>query len=303
MMKTLGIDIGGSFIKFGIVENDNLVHSTEIPKKATSLYEFESIIAPIVDDLTKRFSPVSIGIGFPGTLDDSGNIISAPNITYWESENINDVFSRLSDLPIYYQNDAFLAGYAESKLNELSEYYFVTLGTGIGSVLVRDKAIITSANGSSGELGHIIINYLENGDDYRTGIFEKYFNANEFVLRAKADLKNFPNSILNSIESFTLREISDAVNIGDDLAIVNFIEMGKILGIGLSSAANLTGIPIFVIGGGISKANNLLFDTALSEMKKRVIPELKDKVCIIKSKLNNEAGILGAALFAKENTK
>lgn len=302
-MKNLGIDIGGSFIKFGIVENDKLIHSTEIPKKATSLSEFESIIKPILDDLTKRFSPVSIGIGFPGTIDESGKIISAPNITYLESENIYDVFSRFSELPIYYQNDAFLAGYAESKLNELSEYYFVTLGTGIGSVLVRDKAIITSANGSSGELGHIIINYQENGDDYRTGIFEKYFNSNEFVGRAKADLKNFPNSILNSIELFTLREISDAVNIGDDLAIVNFIEMGKILGIGLSSAANLTGIPIFVIGGGISKANNLLFDTALSEMKRRVIPELKDKVSIIISKLNNEAGILGAALFAKENTK
>lgn len=303
MMKTLGIDIGGSFVKFGIVEDDNLIHSAKIPKRATSISEFESIIKPILEDLTNRFSPVSIGIGFPGTIDESGIIISAPNMTYWESENIYDVFSRLTSFPIYYQNDAFLAGYAESKLNELSEYYFVTLGTGIGSVLVRDKAIITSANGSSGELGHIIINYQENGDDYRTGIFEKYFNANVFVMRAKADLKNFPNSMLNSLESFTLREISDAVNIGDDLAIVNFIEMGKILGIGLSSAANLTGIPIFVIGGGISKVNNLLFDTALSEMKKRVIPELKEKVSIIKSKLHNEAGILGAALFAKENIK
>ncbi len=302
-MKNLGIDIGGSFIKFGIVEDDNLIHNAEILNNATSILEFKSILKPILEDLSNRFSPESIGIGFPGTIDDSGSIISAPNMTYWESENIKEVFSQLSNVPTYFQNDAFLAGFAESKLNELSEYYFVTLGTGIGSVLIRDKTMVTSVNGSSGELGHIIINYKENGDDYRTGIFEKYFNANEFVVRAKADLKNFPNSMLNSLDSFSVREISDAVNIGDDLAIINFMEMGKILGIGLSSAANLTGIPIFVIGGGISQVNNLLFDTALNEMKKRVVPELKDKLIIIKSILHNEAGILGAALYAKENKK
>lgn len=302
-MKNLGIDIGGSFIKFGIIEDDNLIHNAEIPNNATNILEFQSILNPILEDLSNRFSPESIGIGFPGTIDNAGTVISAPNMTYWESESIVDIISQLSTLPIYYQNDAFLAGYAESKLNELSEYYFVTLGTGIGSVIIRDKTIVTSANGSSGELGHIIINYKESGDDYRTGIFEKYFNANEFVVRAKADLKNFPNSMLNSLDSFSVREISDAVNIGDDLAIINFMEMGKILGIGLSSAANLTGIPIFVIGGGISQVNKLLFDTALSEMKKRVIPELKDKIFIINSKLHNEAGILGAALYAKENRK
>jgi glucokinase len=302
-MKNLGIDIGGSFIKFGIVENDKLIHNVEVQNTANSIFEFQSIIRPIIKNLTNRFHPESIGVGFPGTITNSGIIVSAPNMTYWESENIVNAFSDMTELQTYFQNDAYLAGYAESKLNELSEYYFVTLGTGIGSVLIRDKAIVTTSNGSSGELGHIIINFNENGDDYRTGIFERYFNANEFVERAKADLKNFPNSMLNSLDSFSVREISDAVNIGDDLAIINFMEMGKILGIGFSSVANLTGIPIFVIGGGISQVNNLLFETAISEMKKRVIPELKENILIIKSKLQNEAGILGAALFAKEKIK
>lgn len=303
MMKNLGIDIGGSFIKFGIVEDNNLIHNTEIPNNANSLSEFKSIVKSTIEDLINRFTPVSIGIGFPGTTNSSGVVISAPNMTYWGGENISEVFRKLSDLPLYYQNDAYLAGYAEAKLNELSEYYFVTLGTGIGSVLIRDKVLVTSTNGCSGELGHIIINYQAKGDDYRTGIFENYFNTNEFVVKAKSDLKNFPNSMLRSLDSFSVREISDAVNIGDDLAIINFMEMGKLLGIGLSSAANLTGIPIFVIGGGISQVNNLLFETAINEMKKRVIPELKEKICITKSKLQNEAGILGAALFAKENMK
>ncbi len=302
-MKNLGIDIGGSFIKFGVIENEKIIHNLEIRNEAKSIAEFETLVKPVLEDLTHRFSPESSGIGFPGTINPSGIVISAPNIKYWESENILDVFNRLINLPVYYQNDAYLAGFAEAKLNKLSEYYFVTLGTGIGSVLIRDRAIVTSSNGSSGELGHTIINFHEKGDAYRTGIFESYFNANVFVERAKSDLKNFPNSMLNSLDSFSVREISDAANIGDDLAIINLMEMGKLLGIGLSSAANLTGIPIFVIGGGISHVNNLLFDTAKSEMKKRVIPELKDKICIIKSKLQNEAGILGAALYAKENTK
>lgn len=302
-MKNLGIDIGGSFIKIGIVENDKLIHNIEISNKNQNVEDFVTNLNPNLIELIRKFEPLSIGIGFPGSIDEDGNIISAPNMTYWENKNILDIFRGLTELPIYFQNDAYLAGYAESKLNELIEYYFVTLGTGIGSVLIRDGRIVTSKSGSSGELGHIIIDFKDQGNDYRSGIFENYFNANEFERRIKLDLKNFPNSILNSLDTFTTREISDAANIGDDLAIVNLMEMGKLLGIGLSSATNLTGIPIFVIGGGISKVNNLLFETAESEMKKRVIPELREKVKIIKSKLYNEAGILGAALFAKEKTK
>ncbi|MER3329800.1 MAG: ROK family protein, partial [Candidatus Kapaibacterium sp.] len=88
MMKNLGIDIGGSFIKFGLVEEDNLIHNTQIPNNVTSIVEFKSTIKPILEGLLNRFTPESIGIGFPGTIDDSGNIISAPNMKYWETENI-----------------------------------------------------------------------------------------------------------------------------------------------------------------------------------------------------------------------
>ena len=244
-MKNLGIDIGGSFIKIGIVENDKLIHNIEISNKNQNVEDFVTNLNPNLIELIRKFEPLSIGIGFPGSIDEDGNIISAPNMTYWVNKNILDIFRGLTELPIYFQNDAYLAGYAESKLNELSEYYFVTLGTGIGSVLIRDGRIVTSKSGSSGELGHIIIDFKDQGNDYRSGIFENYFNANEFERRIKLDLKNFPNSILNSLDTFTTREISDAANIGDDLAIVNLMEMGKLLGIGLSSATNLTGIPIF----------------------------------------------------------
>lgn len=299
-MKSLGIDIGGSFIKLGIQSEGKLIHYTEVANSATNLSEFKTLISKSIADLVNQFSPSAIGVGFPGTVDISGIAVSSPNMKYWEMENIQQWLNGLTPLPTFIQNDAFLAGFAESRTNRLDEYYFVTLGTGIGSVLIRDGELVRSKKGSSGELGHIIINYNEPGEDYRTGIFEKFFNANRFVEKANQDKKSFPNSMINSLDKFSVRELSDAVNIGDDLAIVNFMEMGKILGIGLSSAANLTGIPIFVIGGGISQVNNLLFETALSEMKKRVIPELKEHIKILKSNLYNEAGILGAALFAKE---
>lgn len=303
-MKILGIDIGGSFIKFGVIEEDNIIHNHEIVNTAQSKSEFLQIIAPILIDLKSKNHFQAIGIGFPGTVLQSGEVQSASNMQFWVSENILEIFSKQFNCPIFIQNDAYLAGFAEAKSNnELDEYYFVTLGTGIGSVLIRNKELVTSQNGSSGELGHIIINYNEDGNDYRTGIFEQYFNSKTFVDKAKSDLKNFPNSLLNSIDNFTVREISEAVNIGDDLAITNFMEMGKILGIGLSSVANLTGIPIFVIGGGISKVNNLLFDTAIKTMRERVIPELKELISIKKSNLYNQAGFYGAALYARENIK
>jgi len=302
-MKTLGIDIGGSFIKFGIQSDDKILHHVSIANTAKSIDQIENIISTQLSTLLEQFDIESIGVGFPGTFNSEGVITSAPNITYGESINIKDWFFNITKLPTFIQNDAYLAGFAESKINSLNEYYFVTLGTGVGSALVRDGQLIESKVGSSGELGHIIINIADEGSDYRTGIFEKYFSAEQFVVKASQDLKNFPNSILHSLDKFTVREISDAVNIGDDLAIINFMEMGKILGIGLSSVANLTGIPIFVIGGGISQVNNLLFETAVLEMRKRTIPELKNHIQILKSKLYNEAGILGAALYAKERIK
>lgn len=302
-MKTLGIDIGGSFIKFGVLD-DEIIDNQEIANTAKSISEFNNLIAPILQKFTSKYEIAAIGIGFPGAISINGLIISAPNMPYWTNQNLSDLFSNYANnTPIFFQNDAYFAGFAEAKLNELDEYYFVTLGTGIGSVLVRDRQIVTSKNNFSGELGHIIINFNEKGDNFRTGVFEQYFNSNKFIEKIKSDLKDFPNSILNTIDNFSVREISDAVNIGDDLAIVNFMEMGKILGIGLSSVANLTGIPIFVIGGGISQVNNLLFETAQQTMVERVIPELKDLVEIRKSNLYNLSGIYGAALYVKENKK
>lgn len=302
-MKTLGIDIGGSFIKFGVLD-DEIIDNQEIANTAKSISEFNNLIAPILQKFTSKYEIAAIGIGFPGAISINGLIISAPNMPYWTNQNLSDLFSNyVNNIPIFFQNDAYFAGFAEAKLNELDEYYFITLGTGIGSVLVRDRQIVTSKNNFSGELGHIIINFNEKGDNFRTGVFEQYFNSKKFIEKIKSDLKDFPNSILNTIDNFSIREISDAVNIGDDLAIVNFMEMGKILGIGLSSVANLTGIPIFVIGGGISQVNNLLFETAQQTMVERVIPELKDLVEIRKSNLYNLSGIYGAALYAKENKK
>lgn len=302
-MKTLGIDIGGSFIKFGVLD-DEIIDNQEIANTAKSISEFNNLIAPILQKFTSKYEIAAIGIGFPGAISINGLIKSAPNMPYWTNQNLSDLFSNYANnIPIFFQNDAYFAGFAEAKLNELDEYYFVTLGTGIGSVLVRDRQIVTSKNNFSGELGHIIINFNEKGDNFRTGVFEQYFNSKKFIEKIKSDLKDFPNSILNTIDNFSVREISDAVNIGDDLAIVNFMEMGKILGIGLSSVANLTGIPIFVIGGGISQVNNLLFETAQQTMVERVIPELKDLVEIRKSNLYNLSGIYGAALYVKENKK
>ncbi|MFN3195000.1 MAG: ROK family protein [Chlorobiota bacterium] len=298
-MKNLGIDIGGTSIKYGIVDDTNLISNYEITNQFESVQEFKTSIINLVEDISQKVEFNSIGIAFPGNINNDGTIQSSPNLSYLEGQNIFDVLSN-TNYNFRVENDAYLAALAESKTNDLNEYYFVTLGTGIGSTLIRNGELVKSNSGSSGELGHTVLNFKDANDDYRSGIFESYFNNSEFVSRAKSDLKNFPNSVLNSLDSFTPREISDSSKLGDDLSIITIMEMGKILGIGLSSAANLTGIPIFVIGGGISNMTSLLFDTALKTMNKRVIPELKDKVVIRISQNKNFAGIIGAALYTKE---
>ncbi len=300
MMMTLGIDIGGTSIKFGIVDGLEVLSHSEFKNNYDNTDNFISKIKEVISNAKDNDEIKTVGIAFPGFVDSSGIVKSAPNLKYLESQNINQLLS-IKDIDISIENDAFLASLAESKVNPLEEYYFVTLGTGIGSSLIKNNEVVKSKSGSTGELGHIVLNYKEAGDDYRSGIFESYFNNQRFVDKAKNDLKNFPNSVLNSIDVFSAREISDASVLGDDLAIITMMEMGKILGIGFSSVANLTGIPIFVIGGGISNLSSLLFDTALKTMRKRVIPELRDKIEIKISKNKNLAGIIGAALYTEEN--
>jgi glucokinase len=301
-MKTLGIDIGGSFIKFGVLDpNDEIIDSYELPNIAQSKSDFLQAIAPLISSLNSKYNFSAVGIGLPGSIEPNGIVSASPNLSYWVAENFIESLAPYFQCPIFVQNDAYLAGFAEAKNNKLEEYYFVTLGTGIGSVLIRENKIIMSNNGSSGELGHIIIDFKQIGSDFRVGVFEKYFNPQAFVERAKSEMQLFPNSVLATLDSFTVREISEAVAMGDDLAILTFIAMGEVLGIGLSSAANLTGVPNFVIGGGISQSNNLLFETAIKKMRERVIPELKDLVEVRISNLYNQAGTLGAALFAREN--
>lgn len=299
-MKTLGIDIGGTSIKFGIVDGLEVLSHSEFKSNYNNIDAFINKIKEVISNAKDSEGIKSVGIAFPGFVESDGVVKSAPNLKYLESRKLYQLFS-IKDIDISIENDAFLAALAESKVNPLEEYYFVTLGTGIGSSLIKDSEVVKTKSGSSGELGHIVLNYKESGDDYRSGIFENYFNNQQFVDKAKSDLINFPNSVLNSIDKFTAREISDASVLGDDLAIITMMEMGKVLGIGFSSVANLTGIPIFVIGGGISNLSSLLFDTALKTMRKRVIPELRDKVEIKISKNKNLAGIIGAALYTKEN--
>lgn len=299
-MRKLGIDIGGTSIKYGIVEELKVVSHHELVNNFNNTEDFTNKINSIIDSVLKTDEIKSIGIAFPGSIGKDGYIKSAPNLSYLEGHNLYESLYN-SDLNINVENDAYLAALAESKLNSLNEYYFVTLGTGIGSTVIRDGELIKSKYGSSGELGHMVLNFKDASDNYRTGIFENYFNNSQFVERANHDLKNFPNSVLNGLDTFTAREISDSSKLGDDLSIITIMEMGKILGIGFSSAANLTGIPIFVIGGGISNLTSLLFETALKTMKERVIPELRNNIEIQISKNKNLAGILGAALFTKEN--
>jgi len=299
-MKTLGIDIGGTSIKSGIVDGLEILSHSEYKNNYDNIDGFICKIKEVISNAKDSEEIKSVGIAFPGFIDSDGIVKSSPNLKYLESQKLYQLLS-IKDIDISIENDAFLAALAEFKVNPLKEYYFVTLGTGIGSSLIKNNEVVRSKSGCSGELGHIVLNYKAAGDDYRSGIFESYFNNQQFVEKAKSDLKNFPNSILNSIDEFTAREISDASVLGDDLAIITMMEMGKILGIGLSSVANLTGIPIFVIGGGISNLSSLLFDTALKTMKRRVIPELRDKIEIKISKNKNLAGIIGAALYTKEN--
>lgn len=305
----LGIDIGGTNLKVGIIDDrDNLIfkdsRKTNAKKGAISL--IDDIIYLIKSIVDYRKDIISIGFGVPGIVNENGTVILAPNLTGWIDIPFKSIIKSKFDLPIAIDNDANVAAYAEHQAGAgkgQNSMFYLTLGTGVGGAIINNGEIYKGANGGAGEIGHTIINYKEEfgtGEaNYRTGILEELAGKNQIIRLGKEKAKQYPNSLLNKYEKIDVRNISDAANENDLAALQCLEQVGEYLGIGLTSALNLLDIHFVVVGGGVSHSNRIMLDTALETIKLRALPIIANNIKIVNAKHRKDAGIIGAALLGK----
>jgi glucokinase len=305
----LGIDVGGTNLKCGIIdEDDNLVYQHTIPTNASKGREAVlRSISNIISRALKNYPDVyTIGIGIGGVVDKRGIVKIAPSMPGWYNVDIAKYLKKTYDLPVFVDNDANIAALAEMNLGccqNDNDFLYVSLGTGVSAAIVYDRKIIKGVNGGAGDLGHTIIDFNEpvvNPEQpYRTGILEEYVGKNKIAEQAKDVIRKYPNSIMHTYEKLDPYFISQAISKGDKAGTKIFKVAGRTLGIGLASAMNLLDIPLVILGGGLSQSHSIFFKTAFMTIKDRALPTIADKVEFRHSKFIKDTGIIGAALLGR----
>ncbi|MEZ5012746.1 MAG: ROK family protein [Chitinophagales bacterium] len=302
----LGVDIGGTGIKFGIVDRAGKILATD--KVKTKGYPDPAQL-PI--DLfawytktaaTQSFTLKGVGIGSPNGNYYTGNVEFAPNLPWKDIIPLKKLFSDAMGVPAALTNDAKAAALGEMYFGNakgMKDFLFITLGTGLGSGIVVNGRIAYGYDSLAGELGHIIV--FPNGrlcGCGRRGCLEQYASATGIVktyyelLRAE-NVDTFRTSIGNMMDS---AEICKKAEDGDAIALEAFQKTGETLGFALANSVCYTRPEKIFLFGGLAQAGDLLFKPTIENFEKNLLPIYKNKIPILPSGLKeSEAAILGSA--------
>lgn len=304
-MYCFGVDIGGTTVKMGLFREDGTVL-----EKWEIVTRKENHGAAILSDVAKSIEEklgdhgiekekiVGIGVGVPAPVTDGGIVKQTTNLN-WEWKNVKAELEELTGIKTMVENDANVAALGEmwkggGKGNK--NMVMVTLGTGVGGGIIIDGKILAGVNGAGGEIGHIVINPEEKKrcGCGKTGCLEQYASATGIVRLAKKKLLDFDGDTVLRMESVSAKDVFDAVKAGDPAAIEVAEEFGRYLGYALSIVSSLVDPTIYVIGGGVSKAGEVLFDYIKGPYMEKAFFANKE-VEFALAELGNDAGIYGAA--------
>ena len=230
---------------------------------------------------------------------DDGTVLRCVNLG-WGVFNVEEEFEELFGLPAKVGNDANMASLGEMWQGGgkgYSSIVMVTLGTGVGGGIIINGKMLSGTNGAGGEIGHICVN--DNETEVcgcgKKGCLEQYTSATGITRMAERALNNTDRaSKLRNVQYISAKEIFDAAKEGDDLAIELVEAHGKTLGKALATVACVCDPEAFVIGGGVSKAGEILLTTTSKYYQQYVFHACRDTKFVLAT-LGNDAGIYGCA--------
>lgn len=306
----VGIDIGGTGTKFGIVDrNGNVLFSSEISTRGHA--EVDGFIDELYNNLVTMIEAAGgsgrikgLGVGAPNGNFYTGNVEYAPNLPWKGVIPLAELIKAKFQLPVVLTNDANAAALGEMMYGAakgMKDFIMITLGTGVGSGIVANGKLIYGHDGNAGELGHTIViphgRYHEGTGKY--GSLEAYASATGVRSTTLEKLKasNEP-SMLRDVpaDQIDSRKVYDAAIHGDKLAKEIFDETGKILGLGLANFVMFSSPEAIILFGGLTKAGDLILKPTREAMEENLIKVFQNKVKILVSHLKeSDAAILGAS--------
>ncbi len=310
----IGVDLGGTHTAAGLVDGRLELLASVEQKTVKSSQEalLESIVAAIRKLLRKTSAPVAAaGFGIPSMIDQlHGRAVMSVNIPLAGIDFVAYMKEKLG-LPVFIDNDANVAALAELRAGAArgaKQALMITVGTGIGGGIVIDGEIYRGATGSAAELGHIVIDV--NGPPCQgacpnNGCFETMASGTALIRYAEEEAAAHPGSALGGAlaagKTLDGALVSGLAAKGDQPALEVMEKIGFYIGVGVTSLVNVFNPEIFVLGGGIMEAGDLIIKPALEYLRERGLKPNRDIVKVVKPRFGPEAGMIGAACLALDN--
>lgn len=306
----IGLDIGGTKIAGAVVDADGTV-LTELVEPTPEESDAESVTAvllSLIDRLRAAHEVVAIGVGAAGIVEwPAGKMLWAPNNAYRDWP-VREQLEKATGLSVIVDNDANVAALAEARLGEpYPNMVLVTVGTGIGGGLVLDGSIYRGPTGLGAELGHIILNpdgpVCGCGNH---GCFEAYASGTALTRMGREAAADDPDGLIARLGAeegeVTGQTVAKAVELGDETAKDLFARLGRWLGVGIASLANIFEVDVVVVGGGLVETGELLLaPTRRTAREYAYAPTARGIAPIVPATFGGDAGKIGAALLALDH--
>lgn len=313
-VPTVGIDIGGTKVVAGVVGADGTVLErvrAETPEKSKSPKVVEDTITELVLDLSDRHDVHAVGVGAAGWVDaHRSRVLFAPHLA-WRNEPLRESLAARLAVPVLVDNDANAAAWAEWRFGagqDADHLVMITLGTGIGGGILECGRVKRGAHGVAGEFGHMQV--VPGGHRCpcgNRGCWEQYSSGNALVREARelaAADSPVAQPILDRVDGrigdITGPLITELAGRGDPMCVELFQDIGQWLGVGLANLAAAFDPTCFVIGGGVSEADDLLIAPAQEAFRRHLTGRgYRPAASILRARLGADAGMVGAADLAR----
>lgn len=317
-MKYIGIDVGGTNLKAGLVDESGALLATT-KMKIAQIGNQEELVSTMAD-MTRELAAkggvelgeiASVGVGVPGAVEiHSGSLLYSCNLPL-RNVPLRRLFHKHLRMPLYIENDANCAALGEYYVGagrSSKRFVMVTLGTGIGGGIIHNGKIFHGSNGMAGEVGHMSILYgglpCPCG---RQGCWEQYASANALKRMTREAMERHPESILGRVVAENGGKVSGqsafiAARQGDPVGDEVCRDYIRYLSTGIVNLVNIFQPDALAIGGGVSnEADEWLLIPVQRQVASEMIPCNRDKMTrIVKAELGNQAGMIGAALLGKK---
>jgi glucokinase len=308
-IETIGVDLGGTKMLVGVLaDTESRWESREASTGQTEDELVELLVREVAEAKAACPEAKAVGLGIPATIDhDRGIAVSAVNLPLSELP-IRELISERVGLPVFVDNDANVAAFAESLYGAakgMSDVVMLTIGTGIGGGLILNGEIYRGATGAGAELGHTVIQADGppcQGNCPNHGCVEALASGTALGREGRAAAESAPESAIGKLlaggETVDGKAVTEAALAGDETSVGVFDLIGSRLGVACASFANIFQPAAIVVGGGVIAAGDLLLDPVRREVRELALKPMNE-TAILAATLGNDAGMIGAAALAR----